>query len=139
MLNLLYALFCTIEHIIYVELVTYNATEQCLNSMGGDFHPIAGDSLSAKDHVFLSSNNNPGSNTGDTGEGEASKPSIFTNPHYVRPVSPEKVPVPVEGQGDNPTLFTTAKPGEAHTAYNTFNISDGNVNSCEHKEGGNHH
>jgi hypothetical protein len=105
--------------------------------MGGDFHPIAGDSLSAKDHVFLSSNNNPGSNTGNTG-GEGSKPSIFTNPDYIRPTSPVQVPVAVEGQGNNPTLFTTAKPGQEHTPYNTFNISDGNVNSCEYKEGANH-
>lgn len=147
-LYLLYALTCTIEHIIYVQLaglISMGADFHPISmgadfhpiAMGADLHPIAGDSISAKDHVFLSSNNNPGSNTGDTG-GEGSRPSIFTNPHYIRPITPPQLPVPVEGQGDNPTVFTTAKSGETKTPYNTFNMSDGNVSSCEYKEGANH-
>jgi NADH-ubiquinone oxidoreductase chain 4 len=135
-LSLLYSLTCTIEHVMYNELATYYDTQQCLTPMGADFHPIPADSLSAKDHVFLSSNN-PSSNTGDTG-GEGSRPSIFTNPDYRRPASPEQVAVPLEGQGDNPTLFTAAKPGEPRTPYNSYNTSDGTVDSCEQNGGANH-
>lgn len=137
-INLLYALTCTIEHIIYVEFATYNDTAQCLIPMGADFNPIAADSLSTKDDVFLSSNytssNNPSSNTGGTG-GQVSRPSIFTNPCYIRP--PEQAPVPVEGQGDNPTLFTIAKPGQPIRADNCYNTKDGVVNRCEYKKGAN--
>ncbi|RYE12271.1 MAG: hypothetical protein EOP34_11140, partial [Rickettsiales bacterium] len=121
---MLYALTCTIEYLIVNELSISSSTEQYLIPMGTESDPMAANSLAGKGHVFLSSTGNPNVNTNPTeGQvpvqnatgGEGSKPSIFANPDYIRPVTPERGPVPIDGQGDNPTMFTTAKQGDQLT------------------------
>jgi|ERR1051325_5641496 hypothetical protein len=92
-----------------------------------DSHFIAENSSLVKrgDIVFLSSTGGEGSNPNIGGEasnpnigGEASNPNIggkVSNPSIVKMDPLLKPYAPVYGQGENPTVFTTADHGERIT------------------------
>ena len=158
-INMVYALHCTIQHVIHNELCISYFTTLSPILMEGESPSIIDPSLvkdsSVKDNVFLSSTNNPNPNTNptggqvpvqntgggqvpvqNTGGGESSRPSIFSNDWRIIEHEPRRI-VPVQGQGDNPTLFTTAREGERMDTCNTFSVKDGQVDYCEYR-GANH-
>jgi hypothetical protein len=105
------------------------AIPHCVNS-----HSIAESPSLGKlgDNVLLSSAGGQG-NTG----GEGPRPSIFSSNPPAPTLEPDRGAVPVYGQGDNPTSFTTAGHGERLTSDNTYNTSNGKVDLCD-RSGDNH-
>lgn len=131
---ILYALFCISDYIISNGLVV-NCTPEVFSMEGEINSPIVKEApLKWKNYVYLSSTNDPSSSTNSqtpilsTTPEEGSQPKILT----LNAQSSQKTPIPVHGQGDHPTYFTTANDGEKLHSYNTFNMSDGKVNFCEH-------
>jgi hypothetical protein len=76
--------------------------------------------------------------TGGEGSGTSSSSSrpVLRGPNiHVYPIPVEGIPV--EGQGENPTVFTVGIPNQPLDNHNTWNTSDGRVDFCE-VSGGNH-
>jgi hypothetical protein len=123
-INLFYALYCTIDHVVSNELINYSSQEY---AMLADSPAIKGDFSPVKHHVFLSSagdnQNIPG------GQVPVQGPSAGTAP--VQNLLPGSVPVTYSSGQTESGVFTTAKQGVDCNSYNTYNINDGKVNSCE--------
>lgn len=131
---ILYALFCISDYIVSSGLVI-NCTPEVIYMEGETDPPIAKEdpSVKWKNYVYLSSTNDPNSSTNNQ------TPIITITPAGSEPQSLNshtqgslKTPIPVHGQGDHPTYFTTASDGEKLHSYNTFNMRERKVNFCEH-------
>lgn len=137
----LYTLFCIFDYLISNEFIIANTPEY--DFIGGETNYSVvntSPSFEGKNHVYLSSSNDPSSSTNpqtpvtnpqipiriSTPDGGTQSPIFSANPK-----PPLEVPIPVHGQGDHPTFFTTANDGDKLNSYNTFNMAEGKVTFCE--------
>ena len=129
--HILYALFCTMEHVMFSELWKSEPAEQFAFANGMDSHFISESSPSVKGgHVLLSSTGGEGSNP------STSNPASGTTSAVTTSTVTRGMPVaPVYGQGDNPTVFTAAQHGETIEFGNTYNTASGRVDYCERTNG----
>lgn len=139
-------------NLLYI-LITYN-TE--LSFMEGETSLIEESPMELKNHIFLSSNkgpnwdpsqsssnpglnsNNPGGSSNNPWAGPISnpnlRPSIFDNPHFRLPPTPERVWRFCPGQAF-PEFLTKAFPGEQPSSQNMASIREGYFDYCDQTKG----